>query len=108
MAGRTFRAESAPWSWHVAIPDERSVAGEHRLPDCLFVAMNKLTSSTRSLAGLKQGFIARFKAFLGSAAFPCVGAKSAMNRGRMEFGLYDSLADEDDAAALCGQLAEFS
>jgi FPC/CPF motif-containing protein YcgG len=70
--------------------------------------MNKLTSSTRALAGLKQGFIARFKAFLGNAAFPCVGAKSAMNRGRMEFGLYDSLADDADAAALCEQLAEFS
>lgn len=70
--------------------------------------MNTLTTTTRALAGLKQGFIARFKAFVGSPAFPCVGAKSAMNRGRMAFGLYDSLADEDDAAALCEQLAEFS
>ena len=70
--------------------------------------MKKTITSTGAPAGLRQGFIARFKAFVGSPAFPCVGAKSAMNRGRMAFGLYDSLADDGDAAALCEQLAEFS
>ena len=70
--------------------------------------MNPLIKSTRALAGLKEGFVARFKAFVASPKFPCVGAKSALNRGRMQFGLYDSLADGDDAAALCEQLAEFS
>jgi len=70
--------------------------------------MNPLTKSTRALAGLKEGFVARFKAFVASPRFPCVGAKSALNRGRMEFGLYDALTDDDDAAALCEQLAQFS
>ena len=70
--------------------------------------MNPLKTSTRALAGLKEGFVARFKAFVASPRFPCVGAKSAMNRGRMEFALYDALADDNDAAALCEQLAEFS
>jgi FPC/CPF motif-containing protein YcgG len=70
--------------------------------------MNKLMTSARALAGLKQGFVSRFKAFVGNPAFPCVGAKSAMNRGRMMFGLYDTLADDGDAASLCKQLADFS
>jgi FPC/CPF motif-containing protein YcgG len=70
--------------------------------------MNTLMTSARAIAGLKQGFVARFKAFVGSAAFPCVGAKSALNRGRMQFGLYDTLADTNDAASLCERLGEFS
>ncbi len=70
--------------------------------------MIKLQRPTRLLAGLKDGFVARFKAFVASPAFPCVGAKSAMNRGRMSFGLYESLTDSGDAAALCEQLADFS
>jgi FPC/CPF motif-containing protein YcgG len=70
--------------------------------------MNPLIESTRALAGLKAGFVARFKAFVAAPGFPCVGAKSAMNRERMVFGLYDALADEADAASLCEQLADFS
>jgi FPC/CPF motif-containing protein YcgG len=70
--------------------------------------MNPLIESTRTLAGLKEGFVARFKAFVASPRFPCVGAKSALNRGRMEFGLYDALADDADAAALCERLGAFS
>src|SRR3954469_9340511 len=70
--------------------------------------MTKLMPSSRAFAALKFAFIARFKAFVSNAAFPCVGAKSALNRGRMVFGLYDALADDRDAAALCEQLATFS
>lgn len=60
------------------------------------------------LAGLKEGFVARFKAFVAAPTFPCVGAKSALNRGRMHFGLYDGLNDDAAVATLCGQLADFS
>lgn len=70
--------------------------------------MDTLKTSARTIAGIQQGFVARFKAFVGSAAFPCVGAKSALNRGRMAFGLYEKLADAGDAARLCEQLADFS
>ena len=70
--------------------------------------MIKLQRPTRLLAGLKDEFVARFKAFVAAPSFPCVGAKSAMNRGRMAFGLYESLTDSGDVAALCEQLADFS
>jgi FPC/CPF motif-containing protein YcgG len=70
--------------------------------------MNKLQTSTRALGALKDGFVARFKAFVASPRFPCVGAKSAMNRGRMRFGLYDTLSGADAVRTLCEQLADFS
>ena len=70
--------------------------------------MNTLHTSTRALGALKDGFVARFKAFVASPKFPCVGAKSAMNRDRMGFGLYDTLSGEDAARHLCEQLADFS
>lgn len=70
--------------------------------------MNKLSTSTRALAALKDGFVTRFKAFVAHPRFPCVGAKSAMNRDRMRFGLYDALSSDDAARDLCEQLADFS
>jgi FPC/CPF motif-containing protein YcgG len=62
----------------------------------------------RRLALLGSALALRFKAFVANRSFPCVGAKSAMNRGRMEFGLFDSLASPDSAASLCAELATFS
>lgn len=56
----------------------------------------------------RDAFAARFNAFVANRSFPCVGAKSALNRGRLQFGLYDRLADGGDAASLCDQLGEFS
>jgi len=50
----------------------------------------------------------RFKSFVAHRAFPCVGAKSALNRGRMEFELFDALGDGDSASRLCEQLGDFS
>jgi uncharacterized protein len=47
-------------------------------------------------------------AFVGDAAFPCVGAKSALNTGRMRFAEYSSLGNPADAADLCRQLRIFS
>ena len=70
--------------------------------------MTTLQTSTRAPSALKEGFIARFKAFVAAPRFPCVGAKSAMNRDRMRFGLFDTLSSDDAARALCEQLADFS
>lgn len=65
-------------------------------------------TTTAANSTLRDDFVSRFESFVGTPSFPCVGAKSAMNRGRMEFGLYDRLADADDAAELCEQLREFA
>jgi FPC/CPF motif-containing protein YcgG len=70
--------------------------------------MNKLMHPTQVVTDLKEAFVARFKAFVASPSFPCVGAKSALNRGRMVFGLYDALSDDAAAESLCEQLADFS
>ena len=51
---------------------------------------------------------AALSAFVSDAAFPCVGAKSALNKGRMQFAEYASLGRAPDAADLCGQLQNFS
>lgn len=42
------------------------------------------------------------------AAFPCVAARSAFNRGGYRFGLYDALGAPESAAAVCHDLYEFS
>ena len=60
------------------------------------------------LALLRDGFVSRFKSFVSHRSFPCVGAKSALNRGRMEFGMFDALADTGSASALCTQLTGFA
>ncbi len=53
-------------------------------------------------------FAGRFRAFVLDDSFPCVGARSALNKSRMEFGLYGALGEEEAAAALCTDLARFS
>lgn len=40
--------------------------------------------------------------------YPCVGARSAINRNRYRFGLYPSLASSVSAATLCHDLYEFN
>jgi FPC/CPF motif-containing protein YcgG len=70
--------------------------------------MPSLSPPRRSCAAFKDAFIARFKTFVGQRTFPCVGAKSALHRDRMEFGLYDRLTDQGAAAQLCEHLADFS
>ena len=50
----------------------------------------------------------QLREFIGAAAFPCVGAKSALNKARLRFGDYAALADENGAAALCRDLQAFS
>ena len=46
--------------------------------------------------------------FIGDTAFPCVGAKSALNKGRMRFAEYSSLGSTSDAIGLCARLRKFS
>ncbi len=53
-------------------------------------------------------FAARFRAFVLSDSFPCVGARSALNKSRMEFGVYDKLEAQGAAEALCADLEWFS
>ena len=56
----------------------------------------------------RGALIERFRSFVSARAFPCVGAKSAMNRDRMEFAVLGELGSEKSAAALLRELAEYS
>lgn len=46
--------------------------------------------------------------FLSEARFPCVAAKSSLNKRRMHFEDYDSIRSSDVAADLCDRLGAFS
>lgn len=46
--------------------------------------------------------------FLSDAAFPCVGAKSALNKDRIVFADYPSLGDPSVVVDLCARLGAFS
>lgn len=50
---------------------------------------------------------ANLKASLLTAEFPCVAARSAINRKTYRFGVYDRLGSADSALALCHDLYEF-
>ena len=52
--------------------------------------------------------IAAVTDYVADPAFPCVGARSAFNRGRVRFGRYGVLGSERNAAALCEDLRRFS
>ena len=56
----------------------------------------------------RGALIERFRAFVSAREFPCVGAKSAMNRDRMEFALLGELGSEESTAALLRELAAYS
>lgn len=62
-------------------------------------------STAPDLAESRQ---ARIAGFIADAAFPCVGAKSALNKARMRFGDFGELGGSAGAAALCERLAAFS
>ena len=53
-------------------------------------------------------FRRRFEAYVQSDEFPCVGARSALGRGRSRFGLYQRFGHACSAAALCRDLEVFS
>lgn len=70
--------------------------------------MKNICESTAPVDTELPDYTARFKNFVAARDFPCVGAKSALNRGRLEFGLYDRLANRRDAERMCERLAGFS
>lgn len=85
-------------------------------PACPHARLPASTASTRPLApsdgddGHDRPFDdarERFLAHLADAGFPCVGARSAMNRGRLRFGRYGRLGARDHAARLCCDLYRF-
>lgn len=51
---------------------------------------------------------AEFRAFIAGPAFPCVGAKSAANRARLDIVVCDELDSHLSAQTLCARLAQFS
>jgi uncharacterized protein len=56
----------------------------------------------------RDPLIEDFHAFLAEPAFPCVGAKSALTRKRIEFELLDELGSPESAEILRHSLARFS
>ncbi len=64
------------------------------------------SNSTR--ASTHQAARTHFEAFIGKAEFPCVGARSALNRGRLRFANFDTLGDAAVALPLRDKLAAFS
>ena len=63
---------------------------------------------TRNSEEQRGVLIERFRAFVSAREFPCVGAKSAMNRDRMEFAVLGELGSQDSAMALLRELTEYS
>ena len=47
-------------------------------------------------------------AYVQAPRFPCLGARSAFNKGRARFGLYQGLGEGHEVDALCADLGQFS
>lgn len=56
----------------------------------------------------QNSLVAEFNDFISERAFPCVGAKSAANRGRMMLTVCEALGTAASARRLCAGLAEFA
>ena len=56
----------------------------------------------------RGALIEDFCSFVAARSFPCVGAKSALNRERLEFEVCDRLGSSDSAEVLRDGLAHFS
>ncbi len=76
--------------------------------DTYSIGMQIKCDSSPSTTDQLPEFTTRFQNFVADKGFPCVGAKSALNRGRLEFGLYDALTEERDVASMCSRRAAFS
>lgn len=50
----------------------------------------------------------KLEAFIADKNFPCVGAKSALNKGRMRFGEFGRMGEKSTAAALVDALEAYS
>lgn len=56
----------------------------------------------------RRTLIQGFRSFVAQSAFPCVGAKSALNQDRIDFQVCDRLGSANSAALLRTRLAHFS
>lgn len=57
--------------------------------------------------GLPIEILNSFKEKLSSAAYPCVGAKAALNSGQIRFGIYDTMCTEATTAQLGHDLRQY-
>jgi FPC/CPF motif-containing protein YcgG len=71
------------------------------------VMKNIIAAHTRAVSNGRQ-LVEDFRAFVSDRDFPCVGAKSALARNRMEFAVYDQLGTDASAQGLRHRLAHFS
>jgi FPC/CPF motif-containing protein YcgG len=66
-------------------------------------------AKSRAMRACDRGaLIEDFCSFVAARSFPCVGAKSALNRERLEFEVCDRLGSSDSAEVLRDGLAHFS
>src|SRR4051812_26516135 len=55
-----------------------------------------------------HSLVEEFRGFVAAPSFPCVGAKSALTRGRIDFEVCDRLGSPQSAQVICNSLARFS
>lgn len=67
-----------------------------------------MNQSPSFAAAVDDDIAAEFSAFISTSAFPCVGAKSALNRARLEIVVCDELATDVSAQTLCERASMFS
>lgn len=69
---------------------------------------NEAAARQSASPGITQAAIAQIEDFIRDPRFPCVGAKSALARGRFETMVCGSIADDAHEPALAGRLIAFS
>jgi len=67
-----------------------------------------IPTSSIAAAPDRSRLIEEFRSFVADRSFPCVGAKSALNRDRLEFLLLDELGSDAAAGQLVHALAAYS
>jgi len=70
--------------------------------------MNSILAASAASASPPSPSRASFDAFIADPGFPCVGAKSALNKKRIELAEYASLTDPSVIADLCARLGSFA
>jgi len=70
--------------------------------------MNNAKPALTLLESNRSALIEDFRSFVAAPSFPCVGAKSALTRQRLEFEVCDSLGSSASADVLRESLARFS
>lgn len=70
--------------------------------------MTSLPSSQHDETKRHENARSAFEAFVSDKSFPCVGAKSALNRHRLHFGLYEGLGEAASVSRLCSDLQAFA